>query len=72
MQFLLLNLALGMHVKGWLPHNGQRDDRYNSTDAHIMAILGFRKLVSTRWSVLKWEFGFESSKLSLVSLSLVL
>src|SRR6266705_5087949 len=70
-RFLLIDLASEMRLKERLPREGRNDDGYDSTDAHISAMAGFRKPISTRRTVLKRKSAFACYESSSVSLSLV-
>jgi hypothetical protein len=70
--FLLINFALAIYLKEWFPHEGQVDDGYDLTNAHILAIAELRKPISTRWTILKRESGFACFESLSVSSLLVL
>ena len=46
--FLLIDFALAIRLKEWLLHEGQVDDGYDLTNAHILAIAELRKPILIR------------------------
>src|ERR1700761_4099433 len=70
-RFLLVSLASEERLNARLPREGQAEDGYDSTEAHILAMAGFRKPISTRRTLLKRGSGFRWSKSLSVSSSLV-
>jgi len=69
--FLLIDFALAIRLKEWLLHEGQVDDGYDLTDAHISAIAELRKPILTCQTVLKRKSGFTCFESSSVSSLLV-